>query len=173
MDRGVTRRDVFGRRLLAAAAAAAVLSSFAGLYAVYTLREEYRVLNAAMRESAALLAAANSSEEALARCKSFMRSGGGALPMRPASANKFYSAVLESLSAGGLEGVRVSGAPQDGGTSFVISGWAEYPNLLQFLALLRDFPYLVRLSSLSFEDCGDGGVVFSAEISTIVSGQEA
>ena len=84
MDRGVTRRDVFGRRLLAAAAAAAAVLSFvAGLYAVYTLREEYRVLNTAMRESAALLAAANSSEEALARCKSFMRSGGGALPVRP------------------------------------------------------------------------------------------
>ena len=59
MECGVMRL-VFhvGRGLCAAAAAAAIVSSVAGLCSLYALRTEYRALNAEVRESAALLAAA-------------------------------------------------------------------------------------------------------------------
>ena len=55
------------RRCLFAAAAAAVLSSAVGFWALGYLRGEYRAANAAMRESAALRAAAEAREAELAQ----------------------------------------------------------------------------------------------------------
>ena len=165
-------RPVFhvGRGLCAAAAAAAIVSSVAGLCSLYALRTEYRALNAEARESAALLAAAEKREATLARCKSLLRHDGVAPPQRPDSANKFYSALLESLSECGLAGAQVSGATPRGGVAlFVISGRAQYAQLTEFLLSLRTFPYIARVSALSAENTADGCVAFSLEVSTIIS----
>ena len=97
------------RRCLFAAAVAAVLSSAVGFWALGYLRGEYRAANAAMRESAALCAAAESREAELTRYKKLLNGGFAKTPSRPESANKFYAALLAAVAESGMEGARLSG----------------------------------------------------------------
>ena len=91
------------RRCLFAAAVAAVLSSAVGFWALGYLRGEYRAANAAMRESAALRAAAEAREAELARYKKLLNGGSAKTPSRPESANKFYAALLAAVAESGME----------------------------------------------------------------------
>lgn len=164
----MTSRGLLSRTALCAAALTAVVSAAAGLSALNCLRAEYGAMDAAARESAALLSAAGSREATLEKYEGLLR-GAPSAPASPESANKFYSALLDAVSANGLERAKVSGVSVRGGEAlFSVAGSAEYRRLRKFLASLRSFPYAARLSKLTIEGTPSGEVAFSVDISATV-----
>lgn len=160
------------RVLCAAAAVVAAASSAIGIFSVISLRAEYRAHNTSARESSALRSAAETREASLARSKSFL-SQAAALPPRAETANKFYAALLEAVSACGFSEASVSAsAARDGESVFIVSGRAEYARLRQFILSLRQFPFLAQLSKLSMSAAAGGEVDFSAEVAAAAADAE-
>lgn len=132
------------------------------VFMMRTLDDEAVLLEQSADRTSKAVSDAASASLTLTRYESVVGIDKSVLPSSAPSGNKFYSYLLETVSAAGLGSAVVSkNSEEDGGVSFIIEGEDEFDTVLRLLELFRVCPYIMRMPAFSVEAVDAGGVEYS------------